>query len=281
MYYLCRVITQLLPGECRINVKKNIKIMRKIFKSCVVALVAILASVGVSYAQPAMRMYPAGQMGPGGHNQWQMRMNQRVTADNGVEYTGVVLSAEGETPLAGVQVMAFAPKVGYIYVTKTGKDGKFKMLMYPGTQYVVEFTSVGYKKFAAVCDAKNEPIEGQPVKLEATVDGIAQMKGKQPLLVNDFRSLQITMSKHPANEGRPLTDLLSELPGLEISPEAFLVLVNPRTEIRINNQLLKVRPQALYSYLSNMEAKALRMIRVTWADVEQEEAAQVYITVDE
>lgn len=256
--------------------------MRKILKSCVVALVAILASVGVSYAQPAMGMFPAGQMGHGGgHQQWQMRMNQRVTADNGVEYTGTVVSAEGETPLAGVQVMAFAPKVGYVYSTKTDKNGKFKMLMYPGTQYVVEFTSVGYKKFAAVCDAKHEPIEGQPVKLETTVEGVAQMKGKQPLVVTDFRSVQITMSKHDANNERPLIDLLNELPGLEISPEAFFVLVNPRTEIRINNQLLKVRPQALYSYLSNIEAKALRMIRVTWANAENEEAAQVYMTVDE
>ena len=251
--------------------------MRKILKSIAVAVVATIASVAVAQAQPAMRMFEAGQ---GGHQHWQMMMNQRVTAENGVQYTGVIKS-EADTPLVGVQVVAYAHKTGYVYTAKTDKNGNFKILLFPNTQYVVEFTTPGYKKFAAVCDAQNEPIEGQPIVLTPSVEGIEKMKGKAPIVGGEFRNIQITMAKHPANEERSLVDLINELPGFEITPEAFFAFLNPRTEIRINNQLLRVRPQALYSYFSNIEAKALRSLRVTWANIENEEAAQVYMTVDE
>ena len=242
-----------------------------------VAVVATIASVAVAQAQPAMRMFNPGQ---GGHNQWEMMRNQRLTAENGVQYTGVVKSA-ADAPMAGVQVVAYAPKTGYVYTAKSDKNGKFKMLLLPDTQYVVEFTTPGYKKFAAVCDAKGEPIEGQPVVLTPSVEGIENMKGKSPLVVGELRNIQITMSKHPVNNERSLVDLINELPGFEISPEAFFAFVNPRTEIRINNQLLRVRPQALYSYFSNIEAKALRVLRVSWANQDNKEAAQVYMTIDE
>ncbi|MBR6671419.1 MAG: hypothetical protein IKL17_00295, partial [Alistipes sp.] len=111
--------------------------------------------------------------------------------------------------------------------------------------------------------------------------GIAQMKGKAPIVTGSFRNIQITMAKHPCNDERPLTDLLNELPAFEISEKAFFAFLNPRTEIRVNNQLRRVRPQALYSYLSNFEASALKVLRVSWADAENEEAAQVYMTIED
>lgn len=250
--------------------------MKKFFKSLCLIGIMMVAYMAQAYAQPGMRIMSHEQM----RGNWQMYQNQRLTAENGVQYTGSIIDEAG-APMVGVQVMAFSPKTGYVYTAKSDKKGNFKMLLFPGTQYVVEFTALGYKKFAAVCDAENKEIKGQPVKMVATVDGIAQMKGKAPIVSGSFRNIQITIAKHPCNDERPLTDLLNELPAFEISESAFFAFLNPRTEIRINNQLLKVRPQALYSYLSNIEAKALRSVRVTWADVENKEAAQVYISVEE
>lgn len=251
--------------------------MQKFFKTLCLCGVMMVAYMAQAYAQPGMRMFQAQQ---GGQNQWQMYMNQRLTAENGVQYTGSVIDEAGAA-MVGVQVMAFSPKTGYVYTAKSDKKGEFKMLLFPGTQYVVEFTAPGYKKFAAICNAEDKEISGQPVTMVATVEGISEMKGKAPIVNATFRSIQITVPKHPCNEGRPLTDLMNEIPAFEISAEAFFAFLNPRTEIRINNQLLRVRPQALYNYLSNFEAKALRGLRVSWADVEKEEAAQVYMTIDE
>ena len=252
--------------------------MQKFFKTVCFLGVMMLASMVQGYAQPmgAMRMMSPEQA----HGNWQMMMNQRLTTENGVQYTGTVIDEAG-APMAGVQVMAFSPKAGYVYTAKSDKKGAFKMLLYPGTQYVVEFMAPGYKKFAAVCDAEHKEIEGQPVTMVATVDGIAQMKGKAPVVNGEFRNVQVTVPKHACNEGRSLTDLLNELPAIEISEQSLFVFLNSRTEVRVNNKLLRVRPQALYGYLSNIEAKDLRVVRVSWANVENEEAAQVYITIEE
>lgn len=252
--------------------------MKKFFKTLCFMGVLMVASMVEAYAQPmgAMRMMSPEQA----HGNWQMMMNQRLTTENGVQYTGSVVDEAG-APMVGVQVMAFSPKTGYVYTAKSDKKGAFKMLLFPGTQYVVEFTAPGYKKFAAVCDAEDKEIEGQPVTMVATVEGIAHMKGKAPIVNGSFRNIQITVSKHDCNNDRPLTDLLNELPAFEISEQAFFAFLNSRTEIRINNQLLRVRPQALFNYLSNIEAKALRVLRVSWANVENEEAAQVYMTIEE
>lgn len=241
----------------------------------VICLVAYMAQ---AYAQPggAMRIMSHEQM----RGNWQMYQNQRLTAENGVQYTGSVIDESG-APMVGVQVMAFSPKTGYVYTAKSDKKGNFKMLLFPGTQYVVEFSALGYKKFSAVCDAEDKEINGQPVTMVPTVEGIAQIKGKAPIVTGSFRNIQITMAKHPCNDERPLTDLLNELPAFEISDKAFFAFLNPRTEIRVNNQLLRVRPQALYSYLSNFEASALKVLRVSWADAEKEEAAQVYMTIED
>ena len=254
--------------------------MKMFLKTLCIAGVMMVAYTAQVFAQPgggmAMRMMSPEQA----RGNWQMYMNQRLTTDNGVQYTGSVLN-EADQPMVGVSVIAYSPKTGYVYTAKSDKKGNFKMLLFPGTQYIVEFTAPGYKKFAAVCDAENKEIEGQPVKMVASVEGIAQMKGKAPIITGSFRNISITIGKHACNEERPLTDLLNELPAFEISENAFFAFTNPRTEIRINNQLLKVRPQALFSYLSNIEAKNLRVLRVSWADIDNKEAAQVYITVDE
>lgn len=252
--------------------------MKKFFKYASLVVVMMFAYCFQSYAQPGagMRVMPPAQM----RGEWQMMMNQRLTADNGVQYTGSVIDKDGQ-PLVGVHIMAFSPKAGYVYTAKSDKKGNFKMLLYPGMQYVVEFTSLGYKKYAAVCESNETSIQGQPVVMEPSVEGIAQMKGKAPTIIGNFRSIQITLGKHPANAERSLVDLLNELPAFEITPQGFLAFMNSRNEIRINNKLLKVRPQALYGYLSNIAADDFTGLRVTWADVEKQEAAQVYITTKE
>ena len=206
---------------------------------------------------------------------------ERITASQKGRLTGIVKDESGKA-VAGANVAVInVADFPTIYFGKVAGSGKFSVSAMLG-EAIVEVTAPGYERaIATAVISKDE---------ETTLDIVMKAKGTEPVkgkgntvlsTTPDNYYLTVGSNSYYKQEDKTLMDVLDDAPGVDLRNKVPTVMLNPKYEVRLNGNVLRVPVQALYQFFGSIKASDVRSVKIYSGNVAKEENAQIYITTNE
>ena len=228
-------------------------------------------------------MYSVSVMAPGGQRQQQQAdpRGERLTAAQKGRLVGEVKNEAGEAVSgANVAVINIAD-FPTIYFGKVGGSGKFSVSAMLGDA-IVEVNAPGYERAIAQATVDKEGSASVNITLKAESSEPVKGKGNTILSTTpDNYYLVVGNNSVYKREDKTLMDVLADAPGVDLQNSVPTVMMNPKYEVRLNGNVLKVPIQALYQFFSSIKAKDVRSLKVYSGNVANQENAMLQITTNE
>lgn len=206
---------------------------------------------------------------------------ERVTASQKGRLTGEVKNEAGEAVAGAIVAVLNVADFPTIYFGKVGGSGKFSVSAKLG-ESIVEVNAPGYER--AIAQAVVDKEGGAEIKITLKAESDAPIKGKGNTVLSttpDNYFLTVGNSSAYKGEDKTLMDVLADAPGVDLQNSVPTVMMNPKYEVRLNGNVLRVPIQALYQFFSSIKAEDVRSIKVYSGNVANQENAQLYITTNE
>lgn len=206
---------------------------------------------------------------------------ERLTASQKGRLTGEVKNEAGEAVAGAIVAVINVADFPTIYFGKVGGSGKFSVSAKLG-ESIVEVNAPGYERAIAQAVVDKEGSASLKITLKAESDAPIKGKGNTVLSTTpDNYFLTVGNSSAYKGEDKTLMDVLADAPGVDLQNSVPTVMMNPKYEVRLNGNVLRVPIQALYQFFSSIKAEDVRSIKVYSGNVANQENAQLYITTNE
>ena len=206
---------------------------------------------------------------------------EKVAASQKGRLVGIVKDENGAGVSGALVAVINVADFPTIYFGKVAGSGKFSVSAMVGDA-IVEVTAPGYERATAPAVISKEE--------DATLEIVLKAKGSEPVKgkVNTVLSttpdnyyLTVGSNSFYKSEDRTLMDVLDDAPGVDLRNQVPTVLLNPKYEVRLNGNVLRVPVQALYQFFASIKASDVRSVKVYSGNVAKQENAQLYITTNE
>lgn len=259
------------------------KILKLLFLFNLIFAAQTILAQPMGFGGGGARVVSVGVAAGGQQRQQQQEdlRGERVTASQKGRLTGEVKNEAGEA-VAGANVAVInIADFPTIYFGKVGGSGKFSVSAMLGDA-IVEVNAPGYERAVAKATVVKDGSASLKITLKA--ESNEPIKGKGNTIISttpDNYYFEVGNNSVYKNEDKTLMDVLADAPGVDLQNSVPTVMMNPKYEVRLNGNVLKVPIQALYQFFSSIKAKDVRSLKVFSGSVAKQENAMLQITTNE
>ena len=186
---------------------------------------------------------------------------------------GVIVDENGN-PISGINVSCCHDCLyPQIYGSVSDSNGKFRVKVVSGN-YFIEFTALGYEKLRLSADLIQD-LDMGTVVMKRSESSVLDPAAQSIKYMRKYYLMSIKTKS--AYNGKTLVDLLNDAPFVDIWNEPQSVMLNPKYEIKIDGQPVRVAQETMKKYLSSISADEIRAIKVLTASIFQIETTIVNI----
>ena len=171
------------------------------------------------------------------------------------EVSGVVLDSASRVPVAGAAVIFGNTGTGGLTYAVTGSDGRFKVSVAAG-DYSITVTHVQYYDFTYKTGIVSVT-ELSPFVLKENVESLEAASVTGSYIKRRGSNYTVSVKGNPKAEGLSTLSFMNSLPGV-----SGLSVNNRYAVVYINDRELKMPPDQIVQYLSNIPTESIEDIRV-------------------
>lgn len=150
----------------------------------------------------------------------------------------------------------------YVNGIITKQDGTFSFTV-PKGNYTVKVSLIGYEPTSRnVSVSKNVQVQDIVLKEETIKLNDVTVVGKKPLIKREIDRVVYDISNLPSSIGGSVADILSDMPGIQVSRDNIGIVGKGKVKIYINGREMKLSGSDLVSYINSYSASSIKKVEV-------------------